>query len=89
MSLRIPRGKTTAIVGASGNGKTTLLKLLLGFYQPTGGRILVNEMPLDQINIDQWRDLCGIVMQDGYIFSDSIAGNIALKETTPDLERLA
>ena len=89
LSLRIPQGRMTAIVGASGSGKTTLLKLLLGFYQPSAGRILLGDVPLDKINIDQWRDLCGIVMQDGYIFSDSIAGNIALKDKVPDFKRLA
>ena len=89
LSLRIPRGKVTAIVGPSGSGKTTLLKLLLGFYQPSAGRILINGTGLGELRIDQWRDLCGTVMQDGYIFSDTIAGNIALKEATPDRQRLA
>ena len=89
VSLKIPQGQTTAIVGASGSGKSTLIKLILGFYQPNIGHILVNDTPLDKIRIDQWRDLCGIVMQDGYIFSDTIAGNIALKEAAPSPERLA
>ena len=88
LSLTIPRGQTTAIVGLSGSGKTTLLKLLLGFYRPAAGSIRVNGLPLETLDMDAWRGLCGSVMQDGYVFSDTIAGNIALKDESPDPERL-
>lgn len=77
INLRIPRGKITAIVGTSGSGKTTLLKLLLGFYPPVKGRIRIGEVGLDQIYMKVWRRQCGVVMQDGFIFSDTIAKNIA------------
>jgi len=75
--LTIPAGKVTAIVGASGSGKTTLLKLLLGFYPPTEGKISVGSVPLQAINKSAWRAKCGTVMQDGFIFSDTIGNNIA------------
>ncbi|MCL2073699.1 MAG: peptidase domain-containing ABC transporter [Marinilabiliaceae bacterium] len=77
VTLHIPSGKTTAIVGSSGSGKTTLLKLLLGFYPPTSGEITIGTTPLYQISFKEWRSYCGVVMQDGYIFYDTIAGNIA------------
>jgi len=77
IDLNIPAGKVTAIVGASGSGKTTLLKLLLGFYPPTEGKISVASIPLLAINKSAWRAKCGTVMQDGYIFSDTIGNNIA------------
>lgn len=77
VSLRIPAGKLTAIVGASGSGKTTLLKLLLGLYRPTTGDIFVGSMPLVALDGHLWRSRCGVVMQDGHIFSGSIARNIA------------
>lgn len=86
--LKIPNGKVTAIVGASGSGKTTLLKLLLGFYQPASGNILIGQHPLNEINLRFWRSLCGVVMQDGYIFSESIARNIALDNEEIDYERM-
>ncbi len=75
--LNIPEGKVTAIVGTSGSGKTTLVKLLLGFYEPNQGNIKVGDTFLGNIPPDEWRDQCGAVMQDGFIFSDSIANNIA------------
>lgn len=78
INLHIPQGKVTAIVGASGSGKTTLLKLLLKFYPATEGTILVDGSNLDDLSAKLWRSQCGTVMQDGYIFSDSIARNIAL-----------
>ncbi len=78
INLHIPKGKVTAIVGASGSGKTTLLKLLLKFYPPSDGNILVDGTNLVDISARLWRGKCGTVMQDGYIFSDSIARNIAL-----------
>ena len=77
IDLDIPSGKVTAIVGASGSGKTTLLKLLLGFYPPTEGKVSVGSIPLLAINKSAWRAKCGTVMQDGYIFSDTIGNNIA------------
>lgn len=77
IDLDIPAGKVTAIVGASGSGKTTLLKLLLGFYPPTEGKISVGSIPLLAINKSAWRAKCGTVMQDGYIFSDTIGNNIS------------
>ncbi|MDN5211035.1 peptidase domain-containing ABC transporter [Fulvivirgaceae bacterium BMA12] len=80
VSFDIPEGKVTAIVGMSGSGKTTLLKLLLKFYQPTAGKITVGGMDLQAIHSKRWRSLCGAVMQDGFIFSDTIASNIAVGE---------
>ncbi len=80
ISLRIPEGKVTAIVGESGSGKTTLLKLLLKFYKPIQGDIRIGSLPLENINSKEWRKLCGTVMQDGYIFSDTINQNICMTE---------
>jgi ATP-binding cassette subfamily B protein len=77
VSLVIPSGKTTAIVGSSGSGKTTLLKLMLGFYPPVSGEIMIGSTSLSQISFKEWRQYCGVVMQDGYIFNDTIARNIA------------
>ncbi|BDS15417.1 peptidase domain-containing ABC transporter [Aureispira anguillae] len=88
INLTIPKGKTTAIVGASGSGKTTLLKLLLGFYEPLKGKILVGKNPLSSIDKRYWRSLCGTVMQDGFIFSDTIAHNIAESDTSIDYQKL-
>lgn len=76
VDLIIPSKKVTAIVGASGSGKTTLLKLLLGYYEPSTGSIEVAGLSLNSFNLTWWRSICGAVMQDGYIFSDSIARNI-------------
>lgn len=86
--LEIPHGKVTAVVGASGSGKTTLLKLLLGFYQPEEGSIRIGKYGLSEINLQFWRSLCGVVMQDGYIFSESIARNIALDNMEIDYGRM-
>jgi ATP-binding cassette, subfamily B, bacterial len=88
VSLYIPEGKTTAIVGMSGSGKTTLLKLLLRFYEPTAGSFLVGKVPLTDINPRFWRRRCGVVLQDGFIFSDSIANNIAVGASEIDTKRL-
>jgi ATP-binding cassette subfamily B protein len=88
IDLTIPYGKTTAIVGASGSGKTTLLKMLLKFYQPEVGEIRLGSMPLDQINTHLWRSKCGVVMQDGFIFSDTVARNIAFSDENIDKEKL-
>jgi ATP-binding cassette subfamily B protein len=88
ITLRIPKGKTTAIVGRSGSGKTTLLKLLLNFYAPTEGSIRVGDILMTNLSNRLWRNKCGVVMQDGYIFNDSIARNIALGEEIVDKEKL-
>lgn len=81
-------GQVTAIVGESGSGKTTLLNLLLKFYRPTTGAILVDENDLNNMNTDRWRARCGVVMQNGYIFSDTIEQNIALSGDTIDQGKL-
>jgi len=86
--LSIPQGKVTAIVGASGSGKTTLIKLLLGFFRPVEGEIYVADTPLRDINLRTWRSQCGVVMQDGFLFSDTIARNIALGTEEIDTNRL-
>ena len=88
VNLRIPEGKITAIVGSSGSGKTTLLKLLLKFYDPAEGNILVNHTDMRDISAKEWRQKCGTVMQDGYIFSDTIATNIAVDGQRIDEDRL-
>lgn len=80
ISFEIPEGKTTAIVGASGSGKTTLIKLLLKFYEPTKGSIFIGNTSISDINNDFWRRSCGAVMQETYIFNDTIAGNISESE---------
>ena len=84
----IPQGKVTAIVGASGSGKTTLMKLLLKFYEPDKGEFRIGHSRLKNINSKLWRGKCGVVMQDGYIFSDTIANNIALGNTDIDAAKL-
>ncbi|HAQ17654.1 MAG TPA: ABC transporter ATP-binding protein [Prolixibacteraceae bacterium] len=89
INLIIPQGKVTAIVGTSGSGKTTLVKLLLGFYPPVSGTIKVGDFDLSAYRQHWWRDTCGAVMQDGFIFSDTIASNIAIGDEEPDKERLA
>tara|TARA_R110001592_G_scaffold20317_6_gene82651 strand:- start:1458 stop:2246 length:789 start_codon:yes stop_codon:yes gene_type:complete len=88
LSLEIPPNKTTAIVGVSGSGKTTLMKLLLGFYPLDRGEILVNQFNLKDISVKEWRKNCGVVMQEGYIFNDTIAKNIAVGEDYVDKEKL-
>lgn len=86
--LTIPQQKVTAIVGASGSGKTTLVKLLLGFYMPNKGEIRLGDTPIAMINPHLWRAKSGAVMQDGFIFSDTIANNIAVGAEQIDIERL-
>lgn len=88
IDLTIEQGKTTAIVGASGSGKTTLLKLLLKFYKPQEGNYLIDDQDSEVISNDTWRRHCGVVMQDGFIFSDSIAKNIAVTGGKIDQDRL-
>jgi ATP-binding cassette subfamily B protein len=88
ISLCIPHQKITAIVGASGSGKTTLLKLLLKFYEPEDGTIRIRKTALSEISHHAWRENCGAVMQDGYIFNDTILSNIAVGEDRIDRVRV-
>ena len=88
ISMDIPEGKTTAIVGMSGSGKTTLLKLLLKFYKLDNGNIHLGNTNLANISHRTWRKHCGVVMQEGFIFSDSITENIAVGEEHPDMQKL-
>ncbi|PWN63087.1 peptidase domain-containing ABC transporter [Chryseobacterium phosphatilyticum] len=88
LSLSIPYQKTTAIVGASGSGKTTLLKLLMKFYDPDQGDIRIGNTSLKNISPRYWRDHCGVVMQEGYVFNDTIANNIAVGEDYIDKKKL-
>lgn len=88
INLIIPDGKITAIVGASGSGKTTLMKLLLRFYNPTDGTISFNGDDIVNLSPTSIRENCGVVMQDGYIFSDSIERNIATGDENIDNEKL-
>ena len=88
VSLTIPANKVTAIVGASGSGKTTIVKLLQGFYEPLRGQITVGNSPLSLINPHLWRSKAGSVMQESFIFSDTIARNIAVATDEIDLDRL-
>ncbi len=88
VNLNIPEKKVTAIVGTSGSGKTTLIKLLLGFYNPTKGKITLGDLYLDNVSNHVWRDKCGVVMQDGFIFSDSITNNIAVSSEIPDKKKI-
>lgn len=88
INLIIPQGKVTAVVGMSGSGKTTLVKLLMGFYPATKGEIIIGNTPINDISTKLWREKCGAVMQEGFIFSDTIANNIALGEEEVDKEKL-
>ncbi len=88
LDVTIPKGKITAIVGASGSGKTTLMKLLLKFYEPIAGEIKLGNTNLSNISSSLWRSKCGVVMQEGYIFNDTIANNIAVGVEHIDKERL-
>ncbi|MBC8602235.1 peptidase domain-containing ABC transporter [Parabacteroides acidifaciens] len=88
LTLDIPYGKTTAIVGLSGSGKTTLLKLMLGFYPPTDGTVRIGDCSLQNMSFKDWRKHCGVVMQEGFIFNDTIANNIAPGSEQIDRERL-
>ena len=88
VDIQIPQGKVTAIVGASGSGKTTLIKLILGYYSVTEGRICIGSTNINDVNKQWWRRQCGVVMQDGVIFSESIARNIAVDDAEIDQVRL-
>ncbi|GAA3638687.1 peptidase domain-containing ABC transporter [Flavivirga jejuensis] len=89
LDLTIPANKVTAIVGTSGSGKTTLMKLLLKFYEPNSGQIQLGHYNLQKVSQKTWRQQCGVVMQEGYIFSDTIANNIAVGEDYIDKKKLA
>lgn len=88
VDIQIPQGKVTAIVGASGSGKTTLIKLILGYYSVVEGRICIGSTNINDVNKQWWRRQCGVVMQDGVIFSESIAKNIAVDDAEIDQVRL-
>ena len=88
INLFIPHGKTTAIVGNSGSGKTTIMKLLLRFYDVESGHIFIDGKSITEIAPEKWRSVCGAVLQEGYIFSESIIRNIATKDLDIDREKL-
>lgn len=88
LNLVIPSNKITAIVGLSGSGKSTLIKLLLGYYRNYSGSIRAGDENLSNLNMTSWRQNCGVVLQNGYIFTDTITGNIALGEEKINRERL-
>jgi ATP-binding cassette, subfamily B, bacterial len=88
INLVLPTNKVTAIVGVSGSGKTTLMKLLLKFYAPDEGEIKLGNTDLNDVLHSSWRSRCGVVMQEGFIFNDTIANNIAVGEEVVDKERL-
>ena len=88
VNIHIPQGKVTAIVGASGSGKTTLIRLMLGYYSVLEGQINIGNININKLNKKWWRRQCGVVMQDGVIFSESIARNIAVDDGDIDKERL-
>ena len=88
LDLVIPANKITAIVGSSGSGKTTLMKMLLRFYEPSEGSITLDKTPLNSFSQHTWRAHCGSVMQEGYIFSDTIANNIAVGDEIVDKKKL-
>lgn len=87
INIVVSEGKVTAIVGASGSGKTTLLKLLLKYYEPTKGQILIGNSNMKNISYNFWRSKCGVVMQEGYIFADSIARNISESDPNGSINR--
>ena len=88
LSFVIPKGTVTAVVGESGSGKSTLLKLLMGFYTVSKGEILIDSTNLNMIDIRKWRDQCSAIMQDGYLFTDTIASNISLEEKNTNIKTI-
>lgn len=88
VSFEIPEGKVTAIVGTSGSGKSTLIKLILGYYPVISGCVEISGRDISEYNLQWWRRQCGVVMQDGIIFSESIARNIAVGDDEIDEVRL-
>jgi ATP-binding cassette subfamily B protein len=89
INIHIPKGTTIAIVGASGSGKTSLIKLLLQYYKVKQGEILIGNQSINDMDTDTWRESCGAVMQDGFIFSDTIAKNISMSDDIIDIQKLA
>ena len=88
IDLVIPADKVTAIVGASGSGKTTMLKIMLGFYAPVEGEVTLAGKKISRYSASCWRRECGTVMQEGYVFSDTIADNIGVSDEIPDMKRV-
>lgn len=88
LDLVIPSGKVTAIIGISGSGKTTLMKLLLKFYEPQKGQISLGNINFNDLHSGKWREKCGVVFQDGYLFSDTIAKNISLGRMNVDYKKV-
>lgn len=88
INIRVPHDKVTAIVGTSGSGKTTMLKMMLGFYEPVAGEVLLAGRKISDYSPGTWRNECGTVMQDGFIFSDTIANNIGVSDEIPDMARV-
>lgn len=86
--LSIPENKVTAIVGGSGSGKSTLLKLIIRLYRPSYGDIKIGNMNIMSVNLRKWRNMCGVVMQDGKIFSDTILNNIVLDDEKIDYDKV-
>lgn len=86
--MSVPKGKITAVVGASGSGKSTLLKLILGYYPPLSGTIDIAGVDIREYSPRWWRSQCGVVMQNGYIFSESIERNIAADDSEIDRDKL-
>lgn len=88
VNITIPHNKVTAIVGASGSGKTTMIKMMLGFYEPVSGKVLLGGNRICDYSPSVWRALCGTVMQEGFIFSDTIEKNISVSDEVPNMERV-
>lgn len=88
INITIQNNKVTAIVGASGSGKTTMLKMMLGFYEPASGEVLLGSNRIGEYSPSAWRRQCGTVMQDGFIFSDTIENNIGVSDESPDMVRV-
>lgn len=88
VNITIPHNKVTAIVGASGSGKTTMIKMMLGFYEPVSGEILLGGNRISEYSPSVWRSQCGTVMQEGFIFSDTIENNIGVSDEAPDMGRV-
>ena len=88
VSVTCTKGECIALIGPNGSGKTTLIKLLLGFYEPTKGSIIIGGIPMESIYQKVWRAQCGVVMQEGFIFSDTIARNIAVGVEIIDRQKL-
>ena len=88
VSVTIPHDRVTAIVGASGSGKTTMVKMMLGFYEPVSGEVLLGGRRIGDYSPSAWREQCGTVMQEGFVFSDTIADNIGVSDENPDMDRV-